>query len=365
MKKIKVKVPSGNYDIFIGKNAIARFAKEIIRLRLYKNVFFIIDKNVDKYYHNYIFENLELDFNKCNTVIFNSIELEKKISSVIKIFNKLIKKEYGRDTLIIAVGGGIVGDLAGFVAATYMRGVQYIQIPTTLLSAVDSSVGGKTGVNFGKAKNIIGSFYQPKLVIIDTHFLETLNREEVYCGVGEIVKYAFLSDKKLFNYIFSNLNNLLTLNENTTEKIIFELVKLKASVVMQDEKERRIRKILNLGHTFAHALEIEQKHKIKHGQAVVWGIVFSLFLSNKLNYISRKRLFDYLELLSALKNHLRIKKISPTKIYEIMSKDKKNKDGKIKFVLPIEIGKILIDVESDEAFIKSAIREGIKYFKNN
>ncbi|MBN1637634.1 MAG: 3-dehydroquinate synthase [Ignavibacteriales bacterium] len=363
MKKIKIKIPSVNYDIFIGKDAILQLANEIERLNLHRNVLFIIDKNVDKYYHRYIFDNIKIDFNKCETCLFNAKESEKNIASAEKIFNMLIQKGYGRDTLIIAIGGGIVGDIAGFVAATFMRGIQYIQIPTTLLAAVDSSVGGKTGVNFGDAKNIIGSFYQPKSVIIDTNFLKTLNQSEIICGMGEVVKYAFLSDEKFYNFLNLNLNKILKLEPDVLKRVIYESIKFKLSVVMQDEKESGIRKILNLGHTFAHALEIEQKHKIKHGQAVVWGIVCSLFLSRELNYLKEKNMLEFLEFLSLLKPHIKIETISPTKIYKIMLKDKKNRAGKIKFVLPVRIGKILIDVESGESIIKVVIKKSEKYFK--
>ncbi|MBN2571942.1 MAG: 3-dehydroquinate synthase [Ignavibacteriales bacterium] len=364
MKKINNKLPSGNYNIFIGKNILSKLTKEIEHLNLHKNVLFIIDRNVNKYYYKYIFDNIKAKFNKSDSIIINSNELEKRIASAEKIYSQLIQKKYGRDTLLIAIGGGIVGDIAGFVAATYMRGIQYVQIPTTLLAAVDSSVGGKTGVNFGDAKNIVGCFYQPKLVLIDTHFFKTLNQSEIICGMGEVVKYAFLSDVNFYNYLNLNLNKILKLEPNVIEKVIYESIKFKCSVVMQDEREDGLRKILNLGHTFAHALEIAQKYKIKHGQAVIVGIVCSLFLSNRIGYINKENLNLYLKFLNIFKSKIKLKNLSTDEMYKIMLKDKKNRNGKIKFVLPIEIGKIFIDAECSVSLIIDSISESIKFFVN-
>ena len=286
-------------------------------------MFFIIDTHVLDLHRTTIDHFVNNYKDKIYLHRFDSNESNKGIKSLEIIYSNLITHGFGRDTVIIAFGGGITGDIAGFAASTYARGVQFIQIPTTLLAAVDSSVGGKTGINFGETKNIIGAFYQPDFVLIDTNFLKTLPKEEIICGAGEIIRYAFLSDEIFFKYIERNFSLLMQINDSITTKIIDTCIRFKGDVVAKDEKEQGLRKILNLGHTFAHGIEIEQKYKIKHGQAVIIGLVCALELSKSIGLIGNKLFKKYIQLPLLLKDKIKIETYNVSAIHEIMKRDKK------------------------------------------
>jgi len=212
-------------------------------------------------------------------------------------------------------------------------------------------------------KNIIGSFYQPKFVLIDTDFLNTLPEEEIICGLGEIVKYGLLIGDSFFNLIKNNLENAFNLDNSLIIKIIEECINFKASVVEKDEKEETgLRKILNLGHTFAHAFEVAQKHKVKHGQAVIVGLSCALHLSNKIGVMNDTQLAKYLSLIVLFSKKIRVTNLDIEKCYEIMKRDKKNKDEIIKFVLLSSAGKLMIDVQSKKDDVIYALKNGIQYF---
>ncbi len=378
MKKIDIKIPGKYYPVFIGKNIFNELWRLIDKKKLHRNVFIIIDSNVYKLHRSKI--DLFINEAKCKVVKheFLAKETNKNFSSLRKIFSDLIFYGFARDTLIIAIGGGITGDLAGLAAATFSRGVQFVQIPTTLLAAVDSSVGGKTGINFNDTKNIIGSFYQPEFVLIDTNFFQTLPQDEIICGTGEILKYAFLSDEKLFDFLKNNLHKLLSFpkgmsrlvgtpsedskDNRFTAQIIERCVAFKGYVVSSDEKESGLRAILNFGHTFAHAIEVEQKFKIKHGQAVTIGLACAVELSHQIGLLSVQQREKYLSLPLMLRQQITVKKFSAEKIYDIMKRDKKGKENKIKFVLLKEIGKLLIDVEAEKKKVVNSINIALQYF---
>ena len=227
---------------------------------------------------------------KVSTYTFSANEKNKSLAQTEKIYKFLTDNAFDRNSIIVALGGGITGDIAGYVASTYMRGIRFIQIPTTLLSMVDSSVGGKTGVNFNHKKNMIGTFYQPDFVAIYPEFLSTLPKRELHSGAGEIFKYAFLADIKNYNLLKNNLSKLFSNKLFDIENTIQSCLKIKANVVENDEKEiTGLRKILNLGHTFAHAFEVESNYKLKHGEAVIGGIFCALFLSEILGYIYNRK----------------------------------------------------------------------------
>ncbi len=299
---------------------------------------------------------------KLNYYILKSGERSKSSTELHRIYSYLIEKKYNRDTLIIAVGGGVTGDLAGFAASTFMRGVQIVHVPTTLLAMVDSAIGGKTGINFNKTKNIIGAFYQPKFVLADLNFLNTLPESEIICGAGEIIKYAYLADNKFFNYVNDNLNGILQYRIEVLSKVITESVKIKAAVVMQDEKESGIRKILNLGHTFAHAYESELNFKVKHGEAVIAGLISALYLSNRLNILSNEKLNKFIKLPLKINLSTGFNKLNKEKVYKRMFSDKKSREGKIKFVLLADAGKLIIDVDASKADIYYAVEKTLGHF---
>lgn len=359
---VSVVAKSTNYNVYIDKNNFKDIVKLIDEYKLNKNVFAVIDKGVYKHHKDLITKTLgKLD--RFEFLLFDSKEQNKTIESILKIYEVILKKKFTRDSTFIAIGGGVVGDLFGFVAATFMRGVNYIQVPTTVLACVDSSVGGKTGFNFNDYKNIIGSIFQPAFVLIDTNFLTTLPQNQVVNGIGEIVKTCFLIGEEQLNKFASNFNKLIALDNKIITEFIVECVKFKAGVVTTDEKETLgYRKILNLGHTFAHAIEKETNFKIPHGEAVIVGVVCSLYLSYELKLISDDFLINSLAILNNLYPYIKLCPFNVNKAYESMKQDKKNKGNIIRFVLVNDYGKTGVDIEADKADVIFALNQGIEFF---
>ena len=364
MKKVVVKTSQGSYSVLIGSNSLLSLQKEIAKLKLYPNVFVIIDKNVRKFHADNILNIINEYFPKLGIYVLKSGEASKSHFELHKIYSELIKNKYSRDSLIIAIGGGVTGDISGYAASTFMRGVQLVHIPTTLLADVDSSIGGKTGINFDNMKNMIGSFYQPKLVLIDPDFLITLPDEEMLSGLGEVIKYSFLSNQRFYNYTYNNLDKILLRRNSVLEKIIYESILFKASVVAKDEKESGLRKILNFGHTFAHAFESERNFGIKHGEAVIAGIISALFLSKLKGYLNAELVTKFLVDIKRIKLSHILQNINAEKVLDIMQSDKKSINNKIKFVLVKNIGEIVTEVEANKFEIAETIFL-MKEFLNN
>jgi 3-dehydroquinate synthase len=355
LKTLVVNTGSKKYPINIGDNIFKTLPKLINENKLPKRVFVVIDKNVERIYRRSIRKVINGFSSKRFYLALSASEKIKSLKAANEIYCKLLKEKFGKDTLLIAIGGGTIGDLAGFTASTYMRGIPIIHIPTTILSAVDSSIGGKTGVNFHKTKNLVGTFYHPELVLIDTSFLNSLPKEEMISGIGEVIKYSYLTNKKFYSDLLSNLERLLMKELKYLEKIIYECVSIKSAVVSKDEKEvTGLRKILNFGHTFAHAFESTSSYKISHGKAVIAGIVGALNLSFEQKLINEVQLNYMLKLPMKFKFSTDIKRLASEAIFNKMTIDKKNKDDKINFVLLRDFGEILIDVSVDrKSVIKS------------
>lgn len=355
MKKISVPIPNNNYDIYVGKDIFKNEFQKFLKKSNYSKILFVADQKAFKLHKNKINEFIEIRPISFFPLISN--EKNKTLETVSKIYTKALEIGCDRNSLFVAFGGGIIGDIVGYAAATFMRGIDFIQIPTTLLAAVDSSVGGKTGVNFKEIKNIIGAFKQPKTVIIDLSFLQTLEEEEIRCGLGEIIKYAFITNESFYEFVKNKLNNFSIGDYKTLEKLIIESVKFKASVVVADETEKSLRQILNFGHTFGHAYETCLNYKIKHGEAVAAGCASALILSRKLNLIDLNSFNKGIKLVKSFKLNNLISKINVKKAYSIMLKDKKNKEGQINFVLLKNIGETLINIKATESKIIDAIEE--------
>lgn len=361
--ELKMDLPSCFSEIIIEKNYLLKSKNNSLeRYIKIPKVLIIIDSNVKELHP----EKIEIIKNSFNGEVFEFVlisdEKNKTMNSVVKITNFMIDNNFNRDGLVVAIGGGIIGDLAGFISSIYMRGIKYIQIPTTLLAAVDSSVGGKTAVNSKKIKNIIGAFYQPELVVVDSSFFETLPEKELICGYGEIIKYGFLIDSVFLNQIKKIYNEKSGINLKAIDEIVYDCIKFKISVVTIDEKEQGIRKILNLGHTFGHAIEVEQKYNLGHGQAVIIGIASALFLSNKLDIISDAELTEYLSFMVTLKDKIIVDKFNVNKIIDLMYKDKKNYDNEIKFVLIKAPGEVITDLSVSLDDVIYSINNGISLF---
>ena len=330
MATISAAKGQSKYDIHISKN----ISESILNKHLgNKNkVLIITDNGVPKKH----IKELKNKINNKNITIFtlNKGEKSKSFSSYKKILNKLLELKFDRSDIIIALGGGVVGDIAGFSAATYLRGIRYIQIPTTLLAQVDSSVGGKTAINVIQGKNLIGAFYNPSLVLISTSFLGTLSEDEYKSGLGEVVKYALIGNKKLRNIIEKNSKDVINRNESILKTIIEESIKTKSKIVTKDEKESGIRAILNFGHTFGHAIEAHNNYKnITHGAAITLGMVMASKLSFFEGHINDYQLDNIVNLIDSLGLNTDHSKYKYSQLKKYFASDKKIKDGKLNLIL--------------------------------
>lgn len=274
-------------------------------------------------------------------IIIKDGEAEKSLANFEKIMAYMLEKNHGRDSTLIALGGGVIGDITGFAAACYQRGIDFIQIPTTVLSQVDSSVGGKTAVNHPLGKNMIGAFYQPKAVLIDIDTLSTLPLREFNAGMSEVIKYGILGDAKFFNWLEQNKQAIKESCPTTLTQMIRHCCQQKADIVAQDEKESGVRALLNLGHTFGHAIEAEQGYGVwLHGEAVATGMMQAAQLAHNLNFLSEqdveriRKLIEYFDLPTQAPASM-----SFDDFIKHMSRDKKNKEGKIRLIIPTEIGR--------------------------
>ena len=364
--KLSVKTKTQTYPIIIGRNLCSKIAHLIkIYKTNFKQCLLIIDKNVPKRSVSIIKSSLRQK--KIYIYNFNANEVNKNINSINKILENLLKRNFSREDCVISIGGGITGDVAGFAASQFKRGLKFINIPTTLLSQVDSSIGGKTGVNTKYGKNLIGSFYQPNLVIADTNFLKTLPKREIICGYGEILKHSLIGNKNFYNFLNKNSKNIIKLSSPFLEKAIYESCKIKKDVVQKDEKEKGLRKILNFGHTFAHAYEATLKFskKLNHGEAVMLGMRTALNFSLQEKLIKKKEFqsimnhFSNLNLPSSINRYFGSKDLN--KILSFMSKDKKNSSNKINLILLKGIGSPVINKEYSKKklglFLKNFLRD--------
>lgn len=332
---------ASQYPIYINSTPISELKTELDKATEGRKKLVIFSEKVYKLYKK------ELNFSKEEIFILKDGETQKNIKNYAKIINKAISLKLSRKDIIIAIGGGVVGDMAGFAAATYMRGIEFIQVPTTLLASVDSSVGGKTAIDMPHGKNFVGAFYQPKAVYINLNFLKTLDENQYKSGFGEVIKYAFI-EKSCNHSEYFNLLEILksekehyeTRNQEFLANIIKICLELKSSVVSQDEKEKGLRKILNLGHTFGHALEEETKYKrFTHGIAVVYGMMF-IFKYALNNNCCEKHYYD--EALSLITMYgyepLKLGLINKNNLIKYMKTDKKSSNDVITFIVPTENG---------------------------
>ena len=359
---LKIKTKNKSYSILIGSNLISNISKILKNNSItFKKCLLLIDKNISDKMIIKIKKSLEKK--EIYTHFFNASEKNKNQKNVNKIIEIMLYKNFTRNDCLISIGGGITGDVGGFAASLFKRGLKFINVPTTLLSQVDSSIGGKTGVNTKYGKNLIGSFYQPNLVISDIRFLQTLPKRELICGYGEILKHSIIANKKFFSFLNENNKKILNLKSPFIEKSIFESCKIKKNVVEKDENEKGQRKILNFGHTFAHAFEatLGYSKKLNHGEAVILGIKTALNFSLINNYLKRH---DYNLLINHLSNSKLPSNINKyfkindlNKIISFMIKDKKNNSDKISLVLLKKIGSPVINKEYTKKNLQLFLRK--------
>lgn len=337
MKKLLVNLGDNSYNIEIEKGLIKNVGKKIKELFNCNKVFILTDKNVDKYYGDIVEKSLEEAGFETSKYVIIPGEESKSFHSLLPIYNKLLDFRLTRKDLIITLGGGVVGDLGGFIASTFLRGVPFVQIPTSLLSQVDSSVGGKVGVDLERGKNLVGSFYQPKLVLIDPYVLNTLEEKFFKDGMGEVIKYGFIKDFELYK-LLNSLNSREEVMENI-EHIIYTCCNIKREIVERDEKDLGERMILNFGHTLGHA--IEKKYGFKeftHGEAVGIGMYLITKLSEEKGLVLNNYSESVKEILVRHGLPFNIDLGDKDEIIETISLDKKNMGSVLKVVIIKEIG---------------------------
>ncbi len=340
-----IKVPLGvrSYTISIGNHLLPRLGHECKRLYLGQRCAVITDRNVALHYGEAAVESLKMSGFEPILITVPAGETAKSLKVVASCYDQLAEHRLERKSFVVALGGGVAGDLAGFVAATYLRGIDLVQVPTTLLAQVDSSVGGKVGVNLKAGKNLVGAFYQPRFVLCDLDTLETLPVREYRAGLAEIVKYGIIHDVELFKRLEQVMSKMLQREPDTLSSVVARCCQIKAGVVGQDETESGLRAILNFGHTIGHALEaISGYGKFLHGEAIAIGQVFAARLSAELLGFPQRDvervagLFDK----AGLPTHVKLNPVQREKLFEAMQLDKKVSAGIIKFVLVNKIGQV-------------------------
>ena len=284
-------------------------------------------------------------------------EQEKRLKNVHKIIDWLMEAGFGRDATLIALGGGVIGDITGFAASIFMRGINFIQVPTTLLAQVDASVGGKTAVNHKSGKNLIGSFHQPKCVICDSRFLDTLNTTEISAGLSEVIKYGLIYDGEFFLWLQKNIEHILANDRAVTEYAIQRSCAIKAAIVAQDEKEQSIRALLNFGHTFGHAIEkLIGYGNWTHGDAVAVGMVLAARLSEKMSLLTPEDVQGIEKILKASHLPISLPNMNPDELLAAMKSDKKVKDRNIQLVLLKNIGEAFLTADYSQDDLLSILR---------
>ncbi len=360
MNKRKILVPLGDksYEVTLKAGILNNISEELLKIGITKNrkILVISNEEISNLYGEKFLNNLKDNQYQAKMFLIKAGESYKNLKTLSEIYDVAFEFGLDRNSIIIALGGGIVGDVSGFAAATWLRGIEYIQIPTTLLSMVDSSVGGKTGVNHPKGKNLIGAFNQPKAVFIDPETLKSLPKREFNAGMAEVIKYGVIRDKELFEYleIEKNKNELINLKNEYLIKIINSSIKTKSYIVSQDEHENGVRAILNYGHSFGHVIEnLCGYGKFLHGEAISIGMNIAGKIAIEKGLWSQEELERQKNLLKSYDLPTEIPKINKEDVLTILMGDKKVRDGKMRFILPKEIGAVdIFDDVEDSLFLK-------------
>jgi 3-dehydroquinate synthase len=332
--------PNQSYDIKIGSGLMEQAGILFKDSRLSNRAIIITDSTVNRIYGSRLHHILSSAEFNTDILEVPVGEVQKCLDSAAKLYSDLSNLKAERTTTIVALGGGVIGDLAGFVAATYMRGVPFVQIPTTLLAQCDSSIGGKVAVNHGNLKNQIGTFYHPELTISDTDTLKTLSEREFCDGLAEVIKYGIIYDHQFFYYLENSIKQIRNFEENALEFIVTRSATIKAGIVEKDEFDLGLRNILNFGHTIGHAIESVSNLSIWHGEAVAIGMVIESRISEILKLISEDEVTRITELLKISGLPVEIPNLNRDQLIEAMYHDKKANHGKLKFALPHGIGKV-------------------------
>ena len=354
---LTVHTQSHDYPIIITSQC--DMAKEVAPYIKGKQVMVVTNTTVEKLYLQDLVKGLEADFEVLSVVLPDG-EQYKTQQYIDQIYDALMDNHCSRDVTLIALGGGVIGDMTGFAAASFMRGVNFIQIPTTLLSQVDSSVGGKTGINHPKGKNMIGAFWQPQMVLADMHTLTTLPQRELSAGMAEVIKYALIMDADFLTWLEDNMSALMSLYKVALAEAVARCCQYKADIVAQDERESGKRALLNFGHTFGHVIETHEGYgKWLHGEAVAAGMVQAAQLSQQMGWISEQDVQRISEVLQAA--HLPIKPpaIDTQTALGLMQHDKKVKSGQVRLILLKSVGEAVVTADFDQTLLEAVLTDTV------
>jgi len=354
LRNLYVNLAQKSYNIYF-ETDFKSLSNKIKECGEYKKILIVTDSNVYKLYSDKVKNNLLENGFDAEVFSFPAGEENKNMNTILAICEACIKNKLDRKSLIVALGGGVVGDMAGFAASIYMRGIDFIQIPTTLLSQSDSSVGGKTGIDFMSAKNILGAFHQPKLVYINTNTLQTLPKREFISGMGEVIKHAIIRNKNFFTFLRDNKEKISKLNPDMLLDMDYENCIIKSDVVMNDEFENGLRADLNFGHTIGHAIEAYKNFRLTHGECVGLGIIAAAFISYKRGILSKSDFEEIKNIFVLYDFDINTEIPDENEILQIMKKDKKIQSGRLKFILPTSIGKVIQVTDVTHEEIISAI----------
>ena len=355
-KIIRVRSAAGEYAVLCGAGILREAAGEIAKLGEFSSVHVLTSPKVWRAVGKAVKRAIPRDAWQ-NVHLFDDAETKKSMLTVELLCRELTRAGADRKSLIVAVGGGVVGDVAGFVAASYLRGVALVHVPTTLVAQVDSSIGGKTGVNLPEGKNLVGAFYPPRLVLIDTDLLKTLPERQFRSGIAEVIKYGVIADAELFAYLEQNMEKLLRQDSGALEYVIARCVEIKADVVSRDERESGLREILNFGHTFGHALESVTKYRrYLHGEALAWGMVAASLLGRELGITRNDDVSRAASLIRRMGKIPDWPRVTDKILIAAMFSDKKTRAGKLRFVVSPRIG----EAHSSEAVSMEALERAMQ-----
>ncbi len=355
MKQLEVGLEGRAYPILIKEGVLSEIGQELKLRQIAKRYIIIADTNVAEIFGGHLVESLRNADIPVDLLTFPHGEASKNLATVGKLSSDLAQLGVDRQDALIALGGGVTGDITGFLAAIYMRGISFIQVPTSLLAQVDSSVGGKTGVDIPEGKNLVGCFYQPKCVFIDSAVLKKLPHSELLNGLAEVVKYGVIYDSDFFNFLVAHQKSILELEPTVIEAVIAHCCTIKAQVVEADELEADLRRILNYGHTMGHAVEAASDFTIAHGVAVSMGMVAVNKISVKKSLLPEDKAQRVSDLLQGFGLPVDIPaELDRPQMKEFLKTDKKSVNGKPFFVLPIQIGKVIISDDVDESLVDAA-----------
>ncbi len=355
MKQVNVALGSKSYPVYIGAGLLARAGSYLKERGFNGRLVVITDSTVKKLYGDMLGRALEGDGFQVDILEVPPGEEQKTLENAGRLYRGLTAVHVERATPVLALGGGVIGDLAGFVAATYQRGVPLVQMPTTLLAQVDSSVGGKVAVDHGQLKNMIGTFYQPEMVIADTNTLLSLPEEELVNGLAEVIKSAAIRDDSFFSFLEENMEKIKSFDVNSLEEVVFQTVGIKAGVVVEDELDMGLRHILNYGHTIGHAVESVSDFRVKHGNAVAIGMVAAARLSHRLGLLDGDEVKRLRQLITRAGLPVEVPGLGIEKIMQAMKHDKKVREGRVEFVLLKSIGDTVIADDVSPSLIREVL----------